>query len=97
MEFEKNRPTTAQDIALAEIPHVTVEPAHRDIRPDVSNSPHMARPDNRNFEFETESTAQTALTTATPSAHPHRNFALLVTIVTVVLFAAALAVLYLLR
>jgi hypothetical protein len=97
MEFEKNKPATAQDMALADTPRVTLEPAHGDVRPDTPNVPNAARPDNRNFEFETESTADAALSTGTVSHQSHHRFALVLTIITVLLFAAALAVLYLLR
>lgn len=97
MEFEKNKPATADDITLADAPRVTLEPTHGDLSPGIGNSPNAAgRPDNRNFEFETESTAEAALSTPS-SRHPHRKTALLFTLLTVILFAAALAVLYLLR
>jgi len=98
MEFEKDKPATAEDIALANVPRVKLEPAHDGLRPDIGNSPNAAsRPDNRNFEFETESTADAAMADTTRSRHPHHSVALVLTILTVVLFLAALAVLYIMR
>lgn len=97
MEFEKNTPATAEDIALAEVPHRTVQPAHGDIRADVVNVPTATRPDNRNFEFETESTAEAALSTSSTSHHPHHKTAVLLSAGTALLFVAVLAALYLTR
>ena len=97
MEFEKDTRASAQEIALADAPHVNVEPAHGDVRPDTTNIPNAARPDNRNFEFETESTADLAESSGTKSRHSHHRLALVLAIGTVMLFGAALAFLYLFR
>jgi hypothetical protein len=97
MEFEKNKPITADDIAMANAPHVTLEPAHGDIRPDVANIPNVARPDNRTFKFETESTAEIAAAAPSGVKHQHHSLALIFAIVTVVIFVAVLALLYVVR
>lgn len=98
MEFEKDKPATAVDITLANTPRVTLEPTHDDLRAGIGNSPNAAsRPDNRNFEFDTESTADAAMANTSRPRHPHHTVALVITILTVVLFIAALAVLFVIR
>lgn len=92
MEFEKDKQASDEEIALADAPHMSVNPAHGDIQPNVANIPNAARPDNRNFEFETESTAELAMSSAGDKPQPHHRTALVLALLTVLLFGAALAV-----
>lgn len=97
MEFEKDKPASAEEIALADAPHMSVNPAHSDIQPNAANVPSAARPDNRNFEFETESTAELAMSNAGGKRQSHHRNALVLALLTVVLFGVAIAVWYVYR
>jgi hypothetical protein len=93
MEFEHDKPATAQDIALADAPKVTLQPYH-----DVQADSVVADRSHRNegsFEFESESTDAAALT-AQSSTQPHRT-ALLAAIGTVVAFGVVLLVMLAIR
>lgn len=90
MEFERNNPHTSQEESLAEIPHVTIEPAHNDIAPDYTDAPSVGSPDaDRMFEFEAESTEPVANTSR--AGHWH---ALLVSAIVVVVFIAVLVLVF---
>ena len=94
MEFEHDKPASAADIALADAPKVTLQPYH-----DVQVDPVISDRSHRNegsFEFESESTTAAALT-AQATAHPHHHTALLVAVLTVVVFGLCLLMLYLTR
>lgn len=70
MEFEKNAPTTAQDIARSEIPHMTVEPMHRSIEPEFIDAPSgITTEAKQGFSFEAESTAGLAAETKPHKSH----------------------------
>lgn len=98
MEFEKNAPTTAQDEALADAPHVTLQPVHGEVKADFSNTPAITGDETkRTFDFETESTAAAAVSNGRSASHPHRLTAILLAIVIALLFAGGLYVLYSLR
>jgi len=91
MEFEHDKPATATDIALADAPKVTLQPYH-----DVQTDPVITDRSHRNegsFAFESESTSAAALT-AQASAHPHHRTALIASLLTVIVFGLALAILY---
>jgi|GEM_PF-2069590 len=97
MEFERNKPTTAEDIALADAPRVTIQPMDANVAPDLAMVPGIGNLEaRRNFEFETESTTAQALSSSgrRPS---HHYLAILVGLLTVVVFGGAIALLYLLR
>lgn len=70
MEFEKSTPTTAQDIARSEIPHMTVEPMHRSIEPEFVDTPGSITTETKQgFSFESESTANLAAETKPHKSH----------------------------
>ncbi len=97
MEFERNAPTTAQDVALADTPRLSLDPLHTDIQADLSNAPHLANDEAaRTFEFETESTAAAAKSRTDGSTSHHRTAALLGA-ATALLFISSIVVLYLVR
>lgn len=97
MEFERNAPTTAQDVALADAPRLSLNPLHGDVRADLSSAPRLGSASaTQPFEFETESTAAAAKSHTSGSTSHHRTAALLGA-ATALLFISGLIVLYLVR
>lgn len=98
MEFERNTPTTAQDIALADTPRLLLDPLHSDVHADLSNAPRLQNGDvARTFEFETESTAVAATSSAKNSSAAHHRTAALLGAGTALLFIAGVVILYVVR
>lgn len=83
MEFEKNKPTTAQDIALADAQKVTLSPLHSEVAPEPLSTTYAHQGDG-NFGFERESTASTS---DSESKHPHRSLAAAIAIYVSAVFA----------
>lgn len=94
MEFEKNKPTTAADIALADAPKVTLQPVHGDIHAEATNM-NYSHQGEANFKFESESTDATADTLN--RSHPHHRIALIIAIVTAIVFGSCLTALLILK
>ena len=95
MEFERNAPTTAEDLALADTPKVTIQPAHElEAMPVIADRSHRT---DGSFPFETESTAPAALTSSELNSRAHHRLALTVSTVIVLVFFAAVVSLFLLR
>ncbi|MES2875966.1 MAG: hypothetical protein V4678_00690 [Patescibacteria group bacterium] len=90
MEFEKNTPASAQDIALADTPKVTLQPVSSNVRAEavMNNYSHQ---NEAAFEFETESTGTPAA--ASTTSHSHHKVALISAVLCATLFGAALYVL----
>ena len=84
MEFEKNKPTTAQDIALADAPKVTLKPVHSDVAPEPLSTSYGQHNDNT-FSFERDSTANT--TDRASTKHPHHSLAAAIAIYAAAVFA----------
>lgn len=97
MEFEKNKPVTAEDIALADAPKVTLQPTHAEVKAEPVNS-NYTHENEATFAFETESTP-TPVTSANehPTNHPHRKIAAVAATAIVFVFGLALFGLYSLR
>lgn len=99
MEFEKNTPATAEDIALADAPRLTLEPVNGDVKADQFNS--VRTFSTETFEFDTESTTPEAhdgnAVSSTPEPHPHRMTALLAAIGCVVIFGSLITIVFLNR
>jgi len=94
MEFETNKPTSSQDIALADAPHVTVEPLH-EVTPDLTNAPAIGNKEaDRTFGFEAESTEAAALSDTNRTAHPHHRLAAVIGLATALAFGAVIYLLY---
>jgi len=99
MEFETNKPTSSQDIALADAPHVTVEPLH-EVTPDLTNADLTNAPAignkeaDRTFGFEAESTEAAALSDTNRTAHPHHRLAAVIGLATALAFGAVIYLLY---
>lgn len=89
MEFEKAKPATAQQVALADAPLMTVQPVHADVRPDVPNT-NYTHQNEAVFEFESETTDQAAFRAGT--AHPHHMTGIIVAATTASLFGGILLI-----
>jgi hypothetical protein len=97
MEFEKNAPVTAEDVALADAQHVTVQPVHQEIHADLSDAPLITSMESsRTFEFESEATTPSS-DKSQSSSHPHRRIALLLAALIAILFAGGLYAVFQLR
>lgn len=97
MEFEKNKPATAEDIALADTPKVTLQPVHGEIRTEPINN-NYTHQNEASFKFEAESTDAAALAAGSGSAgHPRHGMAVIVSLATAVVFGLVLFGLYSLR
>lgn len=97
MEFEKNAPTTAQDIALADAARVTLQPMHGDIKPDSITSTAIATDATReSFEFETESTAPAAMSSSKLTDHPHHTMAIIIALISMLTFGGMMSAFFLL-
>jgi hypothetical protein len=92
MEFEKNTAPTAEDIALADAPKVTVQPLHAEIPIDPVTYHYQQE---KTFTFESEKTDGTKWRSKF-GQHQH-HFAAVTSIGIVVVFAASLSILYLSR
>lgn len=94
MEFEKNIPATAEEIALADAPKLTLQPNNADIAPEPLNSNHSHQ-NEAAFAFESETT-DPANSLAPQANHSHATAAL-VAIGCAVLFGGAVAAALFLR
>ncbi len=94
MEFEKNIPATAEEIALADAPKLTLQPNNADIAPEPLNSNH-SHLNEATFAFESEKTDPAS--NATPQVNHSHLTATLVAIGCAVLFSGALAAALFLR
>lgn len=97
MEFEKNKPATAEDIALADTPKVTLQPVHGEIRTEPINN-NYTHENEATFKFEAESTDAAALAPDSSSTgRSHHRMAVIVSLATAVVFGLVLFGLYSLR
>ncbi len=96
MEFEKNAPVTAEDVALADAPRLNLQPMHGEVKAEQIDTPHSAQVGT--FAFDAESTSADTDTSpeAAPAsdAHPHKATALLVATGCVVVFGGLVAFVY---
>ena len=83
MEFEKNKQTTAQDIALADAQKVTLVPVHSEIIPEPLSA-NYGRLNDGPVNFELESTEHIG---DAPSKHPHHSLAAAIAIYVAAVFA----------
>lgn len=87
MEFEKNTPPTPDEQTLSEVPHVTVEPEHRNVAPDLTDAPGLGTAEaEQTFKFDTESTELAAAS----APHSSHRVAVVIGIAIAVIFVAAL-------
>lgn len=96
MEFEKNTPATPQEVALASVPKLTMQPVSANVTPEplLENRSYQSE---ASFAFETEQTvAPQPDQSATPSKSVHTTAAIVATCC-VVLFSLAVAAILMLR
>lgn len=96
MEFEKNIPPTAEDIALADIPKVTIHPLHKDLSLD-SRSFDRSHSNEGTFSFEHETTEQHTHNESSLQQHPHRTIALTAALSSVVTLCLVIAITLIVR
>lgn len=94
MEFERNTPATAQDIALADSPKVTLQPVHGEVRVE-STATNYAHQNEAIFEFESEATDAAAA--QQPGTSSHHVTAIITAVAIAVIFGGGLSLLYFLR
>jgi len=90
MEFESNTPPSDREIALADAPRLSIQPVHIDRLPEATSIDRSRRND-RTFEFERETTTETAI----QSSHPHHRTAIIAGVACAVLFCSVIMLLYL--
>ena len=89
MEFEKNKPTTAQDIALADAQKVTLQPLHVDVAVEPISS-HIYQQADATFAFEHEATVDTQRSRVGSITRSHHLLAFVSAATTAVIFGGIL-------
>lgn len=93
MEFEKNAPATAEEIALANAPKITVQPLSNNITPGLLNT-NRSHANEATFVFEAETT-ETQVNDGTEK--PTHTVAIVIAGACALCFAAGLAAALFLR
>jgi hypothetical protein len=95
MEFETNKAVPDSEVIRASVPHVTIQPVHPWVTPDVTYAPTpFDSTPHKSFDFETESTAAAAISNAKIAQKPQHLTALVLTLLTLSLFSLSLYVFY---